>query len=99
MDRMFITSNVPHDQCEIQFSLMSAQKECPRDLFSISYEPRQTMLFKESLVRFPQYYKSTAEEWLFNKLVFDEQETCNHLQTASGAWEKFYGRTRMMKNQ
>ncbi|KAH8722299.1 hypothetical protein BGZ61DRAFT_348322 [Ilyonectria robusta] len=107
MDRMFITSNIPllsdddcasFDQCEIQFSLMSTEKECPGDLFSTTYESRQTMKFQDFLKRFPQYYsQTTAEEWLLNKLMFDERETHNHLQTASGAWEKFNGRTRMMK--
>ncbi|KAK7426610.1 hypothetical protein QQZ08_006940 [Neonectria magnoliae] len=107
MDRMFITSNIPLvpddgcvslDQCEIQFSLMSPEKECPGDLFSPKYESRQTMQFRKFLKRFPQHYpQTTADEWLLNKLMFDEQETHNHLQTSSGAWEKFNGRTRMMK--
>lgn len=39
----------------------------------------------------------TWKEWLISKLVFDEQEAHNSLQTAEGAWEKFNGRTRMMK--
>ncbi|KPM45013.1 hypothetical protein AK830_g1506 [Neonectria ditissima] len=107
MDRMFITSNIPlipddgcvsFDRCEIQFSLMSPEKECPGDLFSPKYESRQTMRFQEFLKRFPQYYpQTTPDEWLLNKLIFDEQETHNHLQTSTGAWEKFNGRTRMMK--
>ncbi|KAH7151685.1 hypothetical protein B0J13DRAFT_246328 [Dactylonectria estremocensis] len=107
MERMFITSNIPlvpdngyanYDCCEIQFSLMSPEKEKPGDLFSDTYESRQTMKFQQFLNMFPKHYnKVTAEEWLLNKLIFDEQETHNHLQTAAGAWEKFNGRTRMMK--
>ncbi|KAH7161574.1 hypothetical protein EDB81DRAFT_349110 [Dactylonectria macrodidyma] len=107
MDRMFITSNIPlvpddgyasYDCCEIQFSLMTSEKEKPGDLFSAKYESRQTMKFQQFLKMFPKHYtKVTAEDWLLNKLIFDEQETHNHLQTAAGAWEKFNGRTRMMK--
>jgi len=41
--------------------------------------------------------KYTVEEWLYQKLVFQEEEAYNSLQTANGAWEKFNGRTRMMK--
>ncbi|KAG8670018.1 hypothetical protein FPOAC2_09360 [Fusarium poae] len=109
MDRMFITSDVPlisgnnhinFDRCEIQFSLLSPEKESPGDLFSQSYQPRQTMRFKDFLNKFPGYYTKDStgvDEWLFEKLMFQEEETHNHLQTASGAWEKFNGRTRMMK--
>lgn len=39
----------------------------------------------------------TWKDWLISKLVFDDQEAHNSLQTAEGAWEKFNGRTRMMK--
>ncbi|CAM1505731.1 Fc.00g113680.m01.CDS01 [Cosmosporella sp. VM-42] len=107
MDRMFITSNVPllpnhdyenFDRCEIQFSIMSPEKEAPGDLFSASYQPRQTMRFMDFLRCFPQKYsRATADDWLLNKLMFHEQEAHNHLQTAAGAWEKFNGRTKMMK--
>ncbi|KAF5658197.1 CECR1-like protein [Fusarium heterosporum] len=109
MDRMFITSNVPlvsdddhtnFDRCEIQFSLLSPEKETPGDLFSHGYQPRQTMHFREFLDKFPFYYSkdsTSVDQWLFEKLMFHEQEAHNHLQTASGAWEKFNGRTRMMK--
>ncbi|KAH6949664.1 hypothetical protein BKA56DRAFT_714824 [Ilyonectria sp. MPI-CAGE-AT-0026] len=91
MDRMFIMSNLPlisdsgcgnSDRCEIQFQLMSPEKESPGDLFS----------------RFPGYYdKASIDDWLLDKLMFHEEETHNHLQTATGAWAKFNGRTRMMK--
>ncbi|KAF4450695.1 hypothetical protein F53441_6236 [Fusarium austroafricanum] len=109
MDRMFITSDIPlmwyenfasFDRCEIQFSLLSLEKEKPGDLFSPTYQPRQTMPFREFLDRFPKYYtkdSTSVDEWLLEKLMFHEEEAHNHLQTASGAWEKFNGRTRMMK--
>jgi adenosine deaminase CECR1 len=96
MDRMFITSDVPlisgnnhinFDRCEIQFSLLSPEKESPGDLFSQSYQPRQTMRFKDFLNKFPGYYTKDStgvDEWLFEKLMFQEEETHNHLQTASG---------------
>ncbi|KAK6451405.1 adenosine deaminase CECR1 [Trichoderma asperellum] len=119
MDRMFITSNLPlickgegedkfenFDKCEIQFSIMSPDKEDAGDLFSPRYQSRQTMKFSEFLNRFPTYYtradvgtdgKTKADKWLLHKLLFQEEEAYDHLQTASGAWEKFNGRTRMMK--
>ncbi|RMI99765.1 hypothetical protein CDV36_015973 [Fusarium kuroshium] len=107
MDRMFIMSNLPlvpdngyenFDRCEIQFQIMNPERECPGDLFSATYTPGQTMRFQEFRDRFGQYYnKATADGWLLDKLMFHEEEVHNHLQTASGAWEKFNGRTRMMK--
>lgn len=107
MDRMFITSDLPlvpdnsfenFDKCEIQFSLKSPDKEDPGDLFSAGYKPRQTMRFTEFLRRFRQNYSDAdPDAWLMSKLVFHEEESHNCLQTAAGAWEKFNGRTRMMK--
>src|SRR3569833_3440097 len=41
----------------------------------------------------------TVDEWPVEKLVLQEDETYGILQTASGAWEKFNGRTRMMKGR
>lgn len=38
-----------------------------------------------------------VDAWLSYKLVFHEEEAHNFLQTADGAWEKFNGRTQMMK--
>ena len=94
MERMFITSNIPllpshnfenFDRCEIQFSIMSPEKESPGDIFSAAYQPRQTMRFKDFLRCFPQKYsRATADDWLLNKLMFHEQEAHNHLQTAEG---------------
>ncbi|RFU81563.1 hypothetical protein TARUN_657 [Trichoderma arundinaceum] len=109
MDRMFITSNLPlvqkgegdfenFDKCEIQFSIMSPEKEDPGSLFSADYRPRQTMKFLDFLRQFSSHYgKKDVDRWLLDKLMFEEEETHHPLQTASGAWEKFNGRTRMMK--
>lgn len=94
MDRMFITSDIPlvpdenhqsFDRCEIQFSIMSPKKEAPGDLFSPTYQSRQTMKFNEFLKRFPENYaRASADEWLLEKLMFHEEEAHNYLQTAAG---------------
>ncbi|KAL2192819.1 hypothetical protein P885DRAFT_72682 [Corynascus similis CBS 632.67] len=41
--------------------------------------------------------ESNVDTWLQKKVVFSEEEAHNSLQTAAGAWEKFNGRTQMMK--
>jgi adenosine deaminase CECR1 len=111
MNRMFITSDLPllpdddyanYEKCEIQFSIKCIGKEGPEgDVFSPNYEPRQMMPFAKFLERFPHEYGRVqgcdADTWLMKKLVFDEREAHNGFQTAAGAWEKFNGRTRMMK--
>ncbi|KAL7785900.1 hypothetical protein V8C37DRAFT_405679 [Trichoderma ceciliae] len=111
MERMFITSNLPlirkdkcedefenFDRCEIQFSIMSPDKEDPGNLFLADYRPRQTMKFADFLPQFSNHYKKAGvDKWLLDKLIFEEQEAHHPLQTSSGAWEKFNGRTRMMK--
>ncbi|KAK2592020.1 hypothetical protein QQS21_010291 [Conoideocrella luteorostrata] len=106
--RMFITSDLPlipdnnfanFDRCEIQFSIiMSPLDEVPGNLFSPEYKSRQTMNFIEFLDQAPQHFhRLTPDEWLQQKLEFCEEEAHGILQTAAGAWEKFNGRTRMMK--
>ncbi|KAG5984826.1 hypothetical protein E4U55_003044 [Claviceps digitariae] len=107
MDRMFITSNLPllpdnnftnYDRCELQFSITSPGREDPGNLFSPDYRSRQTMRFDEFLRVFPNHYPYTSpDSWLLEKLMFQEEEVHGVLQTAAGAWEKFNGRTRMMK--
>ncbi|KAJ6438902.1 Ent-kaurene oxidase-like protein [Purpureocillium lavendulum] len=105
MDHMHITSDVPltsaaaFDACEIQFCMLSADRERPGDLFSEAYEARQTMRFGDFLARFAGAHggTATAEEWLVGKMEFGEDEAHNLLQTPEGAWEKFNGRTRMIK--
>lgn len=100
MDRMFITSNLPlvrkgegedefenFDKCEIQFSIMSLgkEKDDPGNLFSANYRPRQTMKFSHFLRQFSDHYKTVnVDDWLQNKLMFEEQEAHHPFQTASG---------------
>ncbi|KAG6010495.1 hypothetical protein E4U43_008563 [Claviceps pusilla] len=107
MDRMFITSNLPllpdndfanYDRCELQFSITSPDREDPGNLFSPDYCSRQTMRFAEFLRAFPNHFHDMSpDSWLLQKLLFQEEEAHGVLQTAAGAWEKFNGRTRMMK--
>ncbi|KAH7312157.1 hypothetical protein B0I35DRAFT_356233 [Stachybotrys elegans] len=108
MDRMFITSDMPLvptnsfenlEKCELQFSILSPENESPGNIFSNDYQPRQTMRYTDFLEQFPRYCSSAkpVEQWLMDKLVFSEEEAHGSLQTATGAWEKFNGRTRMMK--
>lgn len=94
MDRMFITSDLPltadgeyrnFQKCELQFSILSVDKERPGNIFLPSYRSRQTMKFTDFLDEFDKNYPSmTADEWLFKKIAFDEDETHNLLQTAAG---------------
>lgn len=107
MDRMFITSDMPlvpdddfesFKRCELQFSILTPDKEKPGNLFSRDYTPRQTMRYRDFLDQFYNYFSGQkVDDWLYGKLVFDEDEAHGMLQTACGAWEKFNGRTRMMK--
>ncbi|CAK7268286.1 hypothetical protein SEPCBS57363_003018 [Sporothrix epigloea] len=111
MDRMFITSDIPlalldssqpktenFYLCEIQFAITSVENEKPGNLFSPTYQGQQHMPFREFLRQFPSdKMELTAMDWLESKLVFSEQEAYDIPQTANGAWERFNGRTRMMK--
>lgn len=84
--------------CEIMFSITAPGKEDPGNLFSPNYKERQTMPFREFLDQFPaDIIGKTAMDWLVHKLVFSAEETYDIPQTAAGAWERFNGRTRMMK--
>lgn len=94
MDRMFVTSDLPlvadgdyvnFGKCEVQFSILSPDRERPGNLFSAGYQPRQTMRFADFLREFPRHYKrATADQWLADKLVFHEDEAYGVLQTAAG---------------
>jgi adenosine deaminase CECR1 len=94
MDRMFVTSDIPltphhdylaFDRCEIQFSILTPDKERPGDIFSQDYQSRQTMKFSEFLERFPKVHpQMEAMEWLKTKLVVHEGETYNVCQTSTG---------------
>ncbi|KAL7914188.1 hypothetical protein GGI35DRAFT_237311 [Trichoderma velutinum] len=88
------------DKCEIQFSIMNEkiEEEKPGNLFSADYIPNHTMKFSDFRDQFSKYNKkATVDEWLLHKLLFEEEEAHHPFQTAAGAWEKFNGRTRMMK--
>jgi adenosine deaminase CECR1 len=95
MDRMFITSSLPlvpdndyesFDKCEIQFSILTPEREDPGDIFSSGYRARQTMHFRDFLAKFPAHYPKdpSPDKWLMDKLVFHEAETYHAPQTATG---------------
>lgn len=101
------------DGCKISFSIISEEKIIGnhgggQSLFDPDYQPKEPMPFKHFCAQFQEYYdkvhprkegdpRVNVDVWLQNKLVFQEEETYNLLQTADGAWEKFNGRTQMMK--
>ncbi|KAK3316287.1 hypothetical protein B0H66DRAFT_604586 [Apodospora peruviana] len=101
------------DRCKIQFSILSAERietvhDGKQSLFETDYKPKRAMPFKQFCDEFQEHYNTahgkeagdrevTVDTWLRNKLVFQEEEAYNWLQTAEGAWEKFNGRTQMMK--
>jgi adenosine deaminase CECR1 len=82
------------------------------DLFDLQYptvskaEMNGVMKFSDFLNCFGDYYRRvkndkgetySAKDWLCGKIVFDEQEAHGLLQTAEGTWDRFNGRTQMMK--
>ncbi|CAI4219986.1 unnamed protein product [Parascedosporium putredinis] len=74
------------------------EQERPGNLFTSAYESRQTMRFQEFLSTFASNYPhASVDDWFKSKIVFDEEEAHNHLQTCAGIWQKFNGRTRLMK--
>lgn len=107
MDCMFIMSDLPllPDQdyesfarCEIRFSIIQPEKERPGDLFSSRYQPWQTMRYREFRDNFRAHCnEASVDDWLRQKLVFDEREAHDALQNPEGAWALFNSRTRMMK--
>ncbi|KAM7186020.1 adenosine deaminase CECR1 [Naviculisporaceae sp. PSN 640] len=79
-----------------------------QSLFDVDYISKEPMPFRDFCDQFQRFYNQAhgkkeddrtvdVDSWLRNKLVFQEEETYNLLQTADGAWEKFNGRTQMMK--
>ncbi|KAL6803305.1 Metallo-dependent hydrolase [Trichoderma sp. SZMC 28013] len=113
MDRMFVSSTLPlihkvggedeyenFNKCEIQFSIMNHERVENKlgNLFFANYISGHMMKFSDFRDQFSTYYnKVPVDEWLLHKLMFEEQEAHHPFQTAAGAWEKFNGRTRMMK--
>ncbi|RKU48672.1 hypothetical protein DL546_009430 [Coniochaeta pulveracea] len=82
------------------------------DLFDLRYptvakaETNGVMRFRDFLDCFGEYYRRvkndtgetySAVDWLCEKIVFNEQEAHGLLQTAEGSWDRFNGRTQMMK--
>jgi len=105
MKRMFIWSNMPLDRpdafdlCRIQFSIMNEEAVKERGTgvpFHKDYKAGAVMQFQEFREAYPGGQEA-ADTWLQSKLVFQEEEAHNLLQTAEGAWEKFNARTQMMK--
>jgi adenosine deaminase CECR1 len=96
MERMFIMSSMsllPDDDfksyqlCELQFSIMSEDREARTagDLFSREYQPWGAMRLSDFLERLEKESDSIdVNEWLYEKLVFGEMEAHGPLQTASG---------------
>ncbi|KAK4103273.1 Metallo-dependent hydrolase [Parathielavia hyrcaniae] len=104
-ERMFIWSDIPllqaeaFDLCRIQFSIMNeaaVEANGRGNPFDARYEKGQVMQFRHFLRAYPGE-EEAALDWLQKKLVFQEEEAHDLLQTQTGAWEKFNSRTQMMK--
>ena len=92
MKRMFIWSNIPLDRaeafdlCRIQFSIMSEEAVTEKgagDPFGSNYQGGCVMKFQQFREAFPGG-EEAADAWLQSKLVFQEEEAHNLLQTADG---------------
>lgn len=96
MERMFIMSSHPllpdagfenYTQCELQFSIMCQDREGQQsgDIFSPDYQPWGAMRLSDFLRRFKEENsEADVDEWLIEKLVFNEDGAHGLLQTASG---------------
>jgi adenosine deaminase CECR1 len=92
MERMFIWSNIPlvgdeaFDLCRIQFSIMNAaavEEKGEGNPFDSSYQAGSVMQFQQFRKAFPGGPEA-ADSWLQRKLVFQEDEAHNLLQTQEG---------------
>ncbi len=92
MKRMFVWSNIPLDRKEafglsrIQFSIMNEEavkEKGTGNPFTSNYQGNSVMQFQEFREAFPGGEKA-ADSWLESKLVFQEEEAYNLLQTADG---------------
>jgi adenosine deaminase CECR1 len=87
------------DQCRIQFSILSESSLKEKNsasagavnIFQRAYNSYPNhdagggwMSFKSFRKAFPRYTEMNVDRWLQSKLVFDEEETHNSLQTAAG---------------
>jgi adenosine deaminase CECR1 len=95
MEHMFIWSNIPLEdvsalnRCRIQFSIMSqdtAKSRGDGNLFEKTYQSQQVMRYKDFRSQFLHHYRDhvDVDTWLQTKLVFQEEEAHNMLQTAEG---------------
>jgi adenosine deaminase CECR1 len=100
MDRMFIWSSTSlhrseaFDSCRIQFSIMNeaaVEERGTGNLFDPNYVPpnytgeeRRVMQFQQFLKAYPGG-EDAALNWLQSKLVFQEEEAHNVLQTQQGS--------------
>jgi adenosine deaminase CECR1 len=100
MDRMFIWSSISlhqreaFDSCRLQFSIMNeaaVEERGTGNLFDPNYVPpnytgeeRRVMQFKQFLKAYPGG-EEAALNWLQSKLVFQEEEAHNMLQTQKGS--------------
>ncbi|RYP60386.1 hypothetical protein DL771_010529 [Monosporascus sp. 5C6A] len=96
MKRMFITSDRDllteddYNQSEIQFQILSEEREGLENLFE-----RHKMRFQDFLHKFPREKMGcSVMQWLISKLVFQEGEV---YKTPEEAWRMFNIRTRMIK--
>jgi adenosine deaminase CECR1 len=95
MDRMFIWSSTSlhqreaFDSCKLQFSIMNeaaVEERGAGNLFDPKYNSKQghVMQFKQFLESYPDGAEA-ALNWLQSKLVFQEEEAHNVLQTQEGS--------------
>lgn len=93
MERMFIWSNIPLDRdeafglCRIQFSIMSeatVEEKGTGNPFDRDYQGGTVMQLQRFRKAYPQG-EEAADAWLQSKLVFQEEEAHNLLQTQDGS--------------
>jgi len=93
MPRMFIWSNIPldcdeaFDLCRIQFSIMGEAAVEERGIgnpFDADYQCGSVVQFQKFREAFPSG-EAAADSWLQSKLVFQEEEAHNLLQTPDGS--------------
>jgi adenosine deaminase CECR1 len=96
MERMFIWSNIPLDRdgafdlCRIQFSIMgeaAVEEKGIGNLLDKDYQGGSVMQFQKFREAYP-CGEEAADSWLQSKLVFQEEEAHNLLQTPEGLVSK-----------
>lgn len=95
MHYMYAWSNIPLVQdedfhrCRIQFSIMSeeaVEEKGSGNVYDEKYQGGQVMSFYDFRDKYPERLggKDGVDRWLQNKLVFQEEEAHNSLQTSEG---------------